>query len=137
MSVLPGARPFDRSVLETCSSTSPTSTSVAASTRCAFDAKVEEESGNRVRSRSTSRRARAPRSVRSTIVGNQTFTDAQIIQSFELKTPNWLSWYKQDDRYSSESLQGIWKKLRSFYMDRGYANFQVESTQVRNRPGEG
>src|SRR6202042_107316 len=68
------------------------------------------------------------------IVGNRTFTDAQIIQSFELKTPNWLSWYKQDDRYSRESLQGDLEKLRSFYMDRGYANFQIESTQVAIAP---
>ena len=45
-----------------------------------------------------------------------------------------LSWYKQDDRYSRESLQGDLEKLRSFYMDRGYANFQVESTQVAIAP---
>ena len=53
---------------------------------------------------------------------------------FELKTPNWLSWYKQDDRYSRESLQGDLEKLRAFYMDRGYANFQIDSTQVPIAP---
>jgi len=45
-----------------------------------------------------------------------------------------LSWYKQDDRYSRESLTGDLEKLRSYYMDRGYANFQLESTQVTIAP---
>ncbi|MBC8028115.1 MAG: outer membrane protein assembly factor BamA, partial [Steroidobacteraceae bacterium] len=52
----------------------------------------------------------------------------------ELKEPNLLSFYKQDDRYSRESLQGDLEKIRSFYMDRGYANFEVESTQVAIAP---
>ena len=57
-----------------------------------------------------------------------------MLEEFELKTPNWLSWYKQDDRYSRESLQGDLEKLRSFYMDRGYANFDITSTQVAIAP---
>ena len=68
------------------------------------------------------------------IVGNQTFKEKDILEAFELKTPNLLSFYKQDDRYSRESLQGDLEKLRSFYMDRGYANFEVESTQVAIAP---
>ncbi|MEO7208939.1 MAG: outer membrane protein assembly factor BamA [Steroidobacteraceae bacterium] len=68
------------------------------------------------------------------IVGNTKFKEKDILGSFELKTPNWLSWYKQDDRYSRESLTGDLEKLRSYYMDRGYANFQIESTQVTIAP---
>jgi outer membrane protein insertion porin family len=68
------------------------------------------------------------------IVGNTKFKEKDILDSFELKTPNWLSWYKQDDRYSRESLTGDLEKLRSFYMDRGYANFQIDSTQVAIAP---
>ncbi len=68
------------------------------------------------------------------LVGNTKFKEKDVLQGFELKTPNWLSWYKQDDRYSKESLTGDLEKLRSYYMDRGYANFQIESTQVTIAP---
>ena len=68
------------------------------------------------------------------LVGNTAFKEKDVLGSLELKTPNLLSWYKQDDRYSRESLQGDLEKIRSYYMDRGYANFQIESTQVTIAP---
>jgi len=68
------------------------------------------------------------------LVGDTKFKEKDVLGTFELKTPNWLSWYKQDDRYSRESLTGDLEKLRSYYMDRGYANFQIESTQVTISP---
>ncbi|HEX4267824.1 MAG TPA: outer membrane protein assembly factor BamA [Steroidobacteraceae bacterium] len=68
------------------------------------------------------------------IVGDTKFKQKEVLQSFQLKTPNWLSWYKQDDRYSRESLQGDLERLRDYYMDRGYANFQINSTQVQITP---
>jgi outer membrane protein insertion porin family len=68
------------------------------------------------------------------LVGNRSFSDKQLLERFELKTPTWLSWIKQDDRYSREALSGDLEKLRSFYMDRGFADFGVESTQVAISP---
>ena len=68
------------------------------------------------------------------IVGDTKFKQKDILQTFQLKTPNWLSWYKQDDRYSRETLQGDLERLRDYYMDRGYANFQINSTQVQITP---
>ncbi|MHB8814275.1 MAG: outer membrane protein assembly factor BamA [Steroidobacteraceae bacterium] len=68
------------------------------------------------------------------IVGDTKFKQKEILQTFQLKTPNWLSWYKQDDRYSRETLQGDLERLRDYYMDRGYANFQINSTQVQITP---
>jgi outer membrane protein insertion porin family len=68
------------------------------------------------------------------IVGNDVFSDEQLRENFELRTANWLSWYRQDDRYSRESLAGDLEKLQSFYMDRGYASFEIESTQVQISP---
>ncbi|HEY6516763.1 MAG TPA: outer membrane protein assembly factor BamA [Steroidobacteraceae bacterium] len=68
------------------------------------------------------------------IVGDTKFKQKDVLQSFQLKTPNWLSWYRQDDRYSRETLQGDLERLRDYYMDRGYANFQINSTQVQITP---
>jgi outer membrane protein insertion porin family len=70
------------------------------------------------------------------IVGNEIFSEKDIRENFELDTANWLSWFRQDDRYSKESLEGDLEKLRSFYMDRGYADFRVDSTQIAISPNK-
>ncbi len=70
------------------------------------------------------------------IVGNHTFDDGEVRNGFELDTANWLSWFRQDDRYAKEALSGDLEKLRSFYMNRGYADFRVESTQVAISPNK-
>jgi len=131
---LAAGKTFDRSVLEDVQQYLTDQYFSRGKYAVRIDAKVEEESGNRVKIKIDIKEGSRAKIRQINIVGNRTFTDAQIIQSFELKTPNWLSWYKQDDRYSRESLQGDLEKLRSFYMDRGYANFQVDSTQVAIAP---
>src|SRR5690606_4783269 len=65
------------------------------------------------------------------IVGNETFDDDEITENFELMTPRWNNWWKPGTSYSREMLTGDLEKLRSFYQDRGYANFQIESAQVQ------
>ena len=70
------------------------------------------------------------------IVGNTSFEEDEIRADFELDTANWLSWIRQDDRYAKEALEGDLETLRSFYMDRGYADFRVESTQVAISPNK-
>ena len=62
------------------------------------------------------------------IVGNYRSRTTKSARDFKLDTANWLSWFRQDDRYAKESLSGDLETLRSFYMDRGYADFRVEST---------
>lgn len=64
------------------------------------------------------------------IVGNTVFTDEELIDAFESGTSNWISWYSQDDQYSKEKLNGDLEKLKSYYLDRGYVNAEVESVQV-------
>jgi outer membrane protein insertion porin family len=68
------------------------------------------------------------------IVGNKAFTDKDIRDGFESDTTNLMSWYSKDDQYSREKLSGDLEKLQSFYMDRGYADFAVDSTQVTIAP---
>ena len=68
------------------------------------------------------------------IVGNSVYSDKELLEEFELRTPGWLSFIRQDDRYSKEALQGDLEALRSYYMDRGYADFVLDSVQVAISP---
>ncbi len=99
-----------------------------------IDPKVEEVPGNKVRIKIDIVEGARARIRQINLVGNTVYDDEELLDIFELRTPNWLSWYKQDDRYSRESLQGDIEKLTSYYQDRGYANFAVESTQVAIAP---
>jgi len=68
------------------------------------------------------------------IVGNTQFSDKEIREDFNLDTANWLSWIRQDDRYEKQGLEGDLETLRSFYMNRGFADFDIASTQVAISP---
>src|ERR1700726_1217685 len=99
-----------------------------------IDSHVEEEASNRVKIKIEIKEGARAKIRQINVVGATKFSQKDILQTLELKTPNWLSWYKQDDRSSRESLQGDLEKVRNFYMDRGYANFQLDSTQVAIAP---
>ena len=68
------------------------------------------------------------------IVGNSVFDDEMLIDKLELKLPSLFSFYTKDDQYSREKLQGDIESLESYYLDRGYLNFRVDSTQVAIAP---
>ena len=68
------------------------------------------------------------------IVGNEVYSDEELIGKFDLTTPDWLSWITKDDQYSKRKLQGDLERLRSLYVDNGYIYFNVESTQVSITP---
>ncbi len=65
------------------------------------------------------------------IVGNRLYQKEDLLQSFNLKVTNFLSWWNKDDRYSKQVLNGDLEKLRSFYMDRGYLDFKINSSLIR------
>jgi outer membrane protein insertion porin family len=68
------------------------------------------------------------------IVGASAFSEGELLGLFVLRTPGWLTWYTQHDRYSRERLSADLETLRSFYLNRGYLDFSLESTQVQITP---
>ena len=68
------------------------------------------------------------------IVGNETFSDEEILKIFELGTGGWFSFITNDDRYSREKLKGDIESLTSFYKNRGYVEFNLDSSQVTITP---
>jgi outer membrane protein insertion porin family len=68
------------------------------------------------------------------IVGANAFQESELLGLFVLRTPGWLTWYTQHDRYSRERLSADLETLRSFYLNRGYLDFSLESTQVQITP---
>ncbi len=68
------------------------------------------------------------------VVGNTVFSDEELADQFTLKTSNWLSFFRNDDKYAREKLSGDLERLRSYYLDRGYINMDISSTQVSLTP---
>lgn len=68
------------------------------------------------------------------IVGAEVFPQEQLLKVLELQHPSLFSFYRNDDKYSREKLAGDLEKLESFYKDRGYVEFEIESTQVSITP---
>lgn len=68
------------------------------------------------------------------IVGNQAFKEKELLKQFTSTTPGWLTWYTKNDQYSKSRLGGDIEVLRSFYLNRGYLEFNVDSTQVSISP---
>jgi outer membrane protein insertion porin family len=98
------------------------------------DARVEEVGGNLVDVFLDITEGKFARIRDINIVGNERFGDDELLGALELRSSGLLSFYKADDRYARESLQGDLERIRSFYMDRGYANFEITSTQVTLAP---
>jgi len=68
------------------------------------------------------------------IVGNLAYDEDDLLDEFELSTGNWLSRFTKDNQYSRPKLAGDLETLRSYYLDRGYVNFKIDSTQVTITP---
>ncbi|MCP5160099.1 MAG: outer membrane protein assembly factor BamA [Hahellaceae bacterium] len=69
-------------------------------------------------------------------VGNSAFSDEELLDLMELKTPGFWSFITSDDKYTKEKLSGDIERIRSYYLDRGYIKFSIESTQVSVSPSK-
>ena len=70
------------------------------------------------------------------IVGNEDFSEEVLREEFEQSSTGWLSWITSDDKYSREKLSGDLETLETWYLDRGYLQFAVQSTQVSISPNK-
>lgn len=68
------------------------------------------------------------------IVGNKAYKDLELLELFELKSSGFWSWISGNDKYNKEKMKGDLETLESFYLDRGFLNFKVDSSQVSLSP---
>ncbi|MBE9609397.1 outer membrane protein assembly factor BamA [Chitinilyticum piscinae] len=64
------------------------------------------------------------------IVGNKAFSEGDLLDEMSQTTSGWMTWYSRSDQYSKQKMAADLEKLKSFYMDRGYLDFAIVSTQV-------
>ncbi|MEO7643193.1 MAG: outer membrane protein assembly factor BamA [Ramlibacter sp.] len=68
------------------------------------------------------------------VVGNKAFSESTLKGLFDLDTGGFLSWYTKSDRYARNKLNADLETLRSYYLQRGYLEFRIDSTQVAISP---
>lgn len=68
------------------------------------------------------------------IVGNKAFSESTLKKQFDQDTGGWLSWYTKSNRYARSKLNADLETLRSYYLQRGYLDFRIDSTQVAISP---
>lgn len=68
------------------------------------------------------------------LLGNHAYGEDELLEMMKLSTPNWMSWLSKNDQYSKQKLSADMEVLRSFYMDNGYLEFNIDSTQVSITP---
>jgi outer membrane protein insertion porin family len=95
---------------------------------------VSQLERNRVDVTITIKEGKAAKIRHVNLVGTEKFENEDILDSWESKESNWLSWYRRDDQYSKEKLSGDIERLNSYYLDRGYVDFSLDSTQVSISP---
>ena len=67
-------------------------------------------------------------------IGNEAFSESTLRSEMQLRTGGWLSWYSKDNLYSKQKLTADLETIRSYYLNRGYLEFIIESTQVSITP---
>ena len=68
------------------------------------------------------------------IIGASAVSDKELLGQMQLALGGWFSWYTKDDQYSKQKLQADLESIRAYYTNRGYLEFNVDSTQVSLSP---
>jgi outer membrane protein insertion porin family len=71
---------------------------------------------------------------RINVIGNQAYSDAELLDAFVLSPRTMFAFFSDSDQYSSRKLSGDLEALRSHYLDNGYINFSIDSTEVSITP---
>lgn len=127
-------RVFDRSILDKIEQELKRQYFARGKYAMELDSKVTPLERNRVGIKISISEGVSARIKQINIVGNQVFEDDDLLDAFQLGTTGWLSVFSRNDQYSKQKLSGDLESLRSYYLDRGYVNFEIESTQVSITP---
>ena len=128
------ARIFDRSALERAEQELKRQYITRGKYAANVQTTVTPQERNRVAINFTIDEGDSAKISRINIVGARAFTEKQLLSEMTLTTPGWLTWYTKNDQYSKQKLSADLEALRSFYQNRGYLEFNVDSTQVSISP---
>lgn len=127
-------RTFDRALLDTVEQELQRQYFSRGKYGVKIESKVEELERNRVKIRINVFEGDVAKIVAVTIVGNEAFSDAELLGQLQSGVPGTFGLFSSRDQYAKQKLAGDLETLRSYYLDRGYINFNVESTQVSISP---
>lgn len=99
-----------------------------------LETEVRDLDRNRVAVDITLREGKTARIHDITIIGNETFSDRELKELMESGVPSPLSLWGSADEYSRTKLEGDLESIRSYYLNRGFANFNIASSQVTITP---
>jgi len=99
-----------------------------------IDVDVEELERNRVDVNIDIAEGQVAKIRRINLVGNESFEDKEILRRFDSGIPRWYAFFSRRDHYSRQKLSGDLETLRSKYLDSGFVNFNIDSTQVSLTP---
>lgn len=98
------------------------------------DSQITPLARNRVKITLNIKEGNAARIKAIRFVGNEAFKASTLEDEFDLSTGGWFSWLTKDNQYSRPKMTGDLEKLRAFYLNQGYFDFQINSTQVSISP---
>ncbi|HET8877197.1 MAG TPA: outer membrane protein assembly factor BamA, partial [Casimicrobiaceae bacterium] len=128
------ARIFDRSALDRAEQELKRQYITRGKYAANIQTTVTPQERNRVAINFTIDEGESAKIARINIVGTKAFTEKQLLSEMALTTPGWFTWYTKNDQYSKQKLSADLEALRSFYQNRGYLEFNVDSTQVSITP---